>query len=83
MKLQVFAIYDAAAEAYMRPVFDVSVGAALRSFADECNREDSMLHKHPEHFTLFHLGEWDDANAKMNSLEPHRSLVKAVEVVTV
>jgi len=59
---KVFCVYDSKAEAYMRPFLDQSTGAAMRSFSDEVNSDskESMLATHPEDFTAFELGSWDD-----------------------
>lgn len=65
MRLAVLAIRDRAANAFDRPMFFTSLGAALRAFGDEINRVDlnNNLNKHPEDFDLYHLGEYDDENA--------------------
>ena len=76
MKMVIVSVYDVAAQAYGRPVFAVSVGAAMRSFTDEVNRrgEDNTMYQHAEDFLLFELGVFDDSNGSCKMLDvPSRS----------
>lgn len=59
MKLFAFAVFDAKAEAYMRPFFAEAIGMAVRSFADAVADESSPMGKHPEDYTLFKVGSFD------------------------
>lgn len=72
MKLHIFAIKDLAADVFMTPYFHPNVGAVVRSFGDEVNRDDpqNMLNKHPEHFVLYQLGTFDDNTAEFRATEP-------------
>lgn len=58
--LEIIAVHDRQLDAYMRPFTAQSIGQAIRSFRDEVNRADSELHKHPEDYTLFKLGTFDE-----------------------
>lgn len=81
MKLVICAVRDAAADCFNRPFFVQSAGVARRSFGDEVMRnadENPMFH-HPEHFELFELGTYDDANASFEILKDARSLCRAVD----
>jgi len=62
MKLNVYAIRDQAVGAFNTPIFLRSHGEAIRSFADGVNNpgKDNLLNQHPEHYTLYWLGEYDD-----------------------
>lgn len=62
MNLYVVAVRDRASDVFGSPYFVVSVGAAVRSFGDEINREDAQnpCYKHPEDYDLFLLGSYDD-----------------------
>jgi hypothetical protein len=64
MKLQVFSIYDSKIEAYMPPFFLKSIGEAKRVLGDAVLDPKSALSQHPEDYTLFHLGSWDDTDAQ-------------------
>lgn len=63
MIMKIFSIYDSKIEAHNTPFFMSTIGQATRAFTDETNNTQSLLHKHPEDYTLFELGEFDDQNA--------------------
>lgn len=65
MKYVVLVIRDICADLYAKPFYDVSIGSAQRGFQDAVNQVDAnnALNKHPEHFELYHLGFYDDADA--------------------
>jgi hypothetical protein len=58
----IVSVKDRAAGAFGRPFFVPSVGIAIRSFADEVNRQadDNQMNKHPDDFDLYDLGTYDD-----------------------
>lgn len=61
MKLQIIALRDIKANVYGQPMFVPNIGAAIRNFGDQVQDPNSgPLHKHPEDFELWHLGEYDD-----------------------
>lgn len=65
MKLQVYAIYDGVAGAFMTPFFMQTDGQAIRAFSDNLNSEDSMLAQHPADFVLYNIGEFDDSTGEI------------------
>lgn len=76
---KLFTIYDCKAEAYLKPFMYQNKGEAIRAFSDTVNSNDSMLNKHPEDYTLFELGTWDDNTAKYDIYFTPVSLGKALE----
>jgi len=82
MILKVYTVYDSKAEAYLQPFFSQSKGVAIRSFQEAVRDEKSNISKYPEDFTLFELGEYDDANSKFNLHNTPQSLGVAVEFLT-
>lgn len=60
MKFNIYAVYDAKTKAHTTPFFDHAEGRALRTFADCCNDDGHQFGKHPEDYTLFMLGTYDD-----------------------
>lgn len=66
---QVVAVKDSAAETFGQPFFVSAVGAAVRSFQDEVNRSaaDNPVYQHPEHFSLWRLGTFDDVSGEFVS----------------
>ena len=67
MIYNVCAVRDAKAEAFGQPFYSQQRGIAVRSFADECSREDSNLKKHPEDYALFELGKFDEQTGELTS----------------
>lgn len=62
MKYYVIATRDIVADLYGAPMYVPSIGQAVRSFGDECQRQDpnNMMAKHPADFELYQLGTYDD-----------------------
>lgn len=81
MILQMFSIYDSKVGAYMTPVFLHSKGQALRWFSDLIKDQESTLSKHPEDYTLFHLGSFEDVSSKFEPLETPHSMGIGLELV--
>lgn len=67
-KLKVLCVYDSKAQSYATPMFFRSLGEALRAWDDESNRQDSMIHRHPEDYSLMELGEYDDQTGKFQEV---------------
>ncbi len=57
---KICSIYDGKADAFSQPMFFQSSGQAVRSFADIANDPEHAIGKHPEDYTLFVRGEWDE-----------------------
>lgn len=81
MNLEIFSIYDSAVEAYMPPFTQQSKGAAIRAFTDTVQDESTTLSRHPEDFTLFYIGSWDEATASITQDNTPFALVKGNEIV--
>lgn len=81
MLLQFFSVYDSKAEMYMRPFLFQSNAEAVRSFSDLCNDTDTLCGKHPEDFTLFHLGEFNDQDGSITTSGVLATLGNGVEYV--
>ncbi len=80
MKHKMFVIYDTKANAYMQPWFLTQEGMALRAFSDCVNDADHNFGRHPEDYTLFKIGEFDDANANVTWTAP-KSMGNGIEFV--
>ena len=63
MRLFVYTVYDSCAGRYDRPFCAMSDGEAMRSFGDIACAADHPLGQHPEHYSIFRLGEYDDNSA--------------------
>lgn len=76
MVKKICVVYDSKAEAYLNPFFVRSSGEAIRGFGDEANSKssDSQLSMHPEDYTLFELGTWDELSGVIELYETKKSL---------
>lgn len=81
MKLKVFSIYDEKALVYRNPFFMAHDGQALRAFGDLVGDKDSEVAKHPEDYTLYRLGEYDDCSGVFESLKAPVFMSRAVDFV--
>jgi len=77
---RIFTVFDSKADAYLVPFFQQSAGVALRIFEDLANDPEHQFFRHPEDFTLFSLGTYDDQNASFDLDKTPSPLAKAIEV---
>lgn len=82
MKLYVVSIFDSAAQAFTQPGFVLATGLAVREFTDQANKSDSQVSKHPSDYSLFLLGQFDDASGSFALEQQPRILARAVDVIT-
>ena len=80
MRLNVYTIFDSASAAYMRPFFLQSDGQAMRSFTDIAQNADHEIGKHPEDYSLYRIGTYDDQKGELHP-EDRECLATAEEVV--
>jgi len=73
-----FTVYDSKAELYMPPFYNQSTGQAVRAFDDTCNQKDHPFWKHPEDYTLFEIGSYDDNTCTIKTINK-QSLGTALE----
>ena len=66
----VFSIYDAKAQAYLPPFFMHSEAVAVRAFSDGINDKEHAFGRHPSDYTLFNIGNFDDATGKIEPATP-------------
>ncbi len=64
---KMFTIQDAAADAFLTPFFLHREAMAKRQFADCVNEKKHQFGKHPAHYTLLEIGEFDDAKGEIKS----------------
>lgn len=76
---KIFVVHDSKVEAYAQPFCAQSTGSAIRSFGDEVNRKDTALAAHPEDFTLFEIGEYDEHRGEIRMYEIKKSLGLALD----
>lgn len=67
--LTIVSVKDRAVDAYNRPFYVPTIGAAIRSFTDEVNRKDSEMQAHPEDYDLYDMGTFCDQTGTFLSAE--------------
>lgn len=65
--MRIYSVYDEKMDAFGTPMFFHSDGVATRSFSDEVNRRasDNNLNRHPNDFSLFSLGSYNDKTGEI------------------
>lgn len=71
-KLCVLAVRDSAADVYGSPFFVPSIGVGIRNFGEAINKQDenNMMYQHPEDFSLWSLGVYDDGTGAFETHVP-------------
>lgn len=80
MKLFMFSIMDRASGVYDRPFVSRSDAEAVRSFTDIACDETHPVGAHPDDFTLFRVGVWDDTTGNIDPQAPEK-VINGVEAV--
>jgi len=57
---KMYSVFDSKAETHTPPFYDHAEGRAIRTFSDCCNDPGHQFGKHPEDYTLFLIGTFDD-----------------------
>lgn len=70
----IVAVRDRAVDAFSRPFFVPTVGAAVRSFRDEVNKPDSPMYAHPEDYDLYEIGRFEDNTGELVPLDRPRQV---------
>lgn len=63
MKHRVYCVFDQAARAYLPPFILHSDDLAARVFGDAVNESGHQFNKHPEDYSLYRIGDYDDSVA--------------------
>ena len=65
--MRIYSVYDEKMDGFGIPMFFHSDGVAIRSFSDEVNRRapDNNLNRHPDDFSLFFLGIFNDKTGEI------------------
>lgn len=79
MKLYMFSVHDAKAEAYLPPFFVPSPPMAVRTFGNCANDPTHQFCMNAEDYTLFLIGEFDPISGKVEALSTPKPIGKALE----
>lgn len=78
MQLQTYAVFDVKAQAYAQPFFAANHAVAIRNFEGAVRSGNNQLGTHPEDFSLWHLGEYDDETGTFANLQHPSQLLTAL-----
>lgn len=70
MKQFVFVIRDSVSGVYDRPMVSRSEGEMIRDFGDIARDSKTRIGMHPEHFSLWNIGVYDDNTGMVEPSEP-------------
>jgi len=67
MVTRLYALHDSKAKAYQQPFYQMNDGLALRMVQDAMTDGKQMFCRHPEDYSLWFLGEFDDETGLLQS----------------
>ena len=82
-KQLIFAIYDQKAHAYARPFFLQTEGLAIRELKDAANDPNTSIGRHPEDYTLFCMGTYNEVSGHFDIFNEGKVITKALALVDV
>lgn len=59
LKNRMFSVHDVKCNTFLSPFIAPTNGSAIRSFSDIVNQPESVIHKHPEDYNLYFVGEFE------------------------
>jgi len=80
MRVQIYAIFDSCSGIYEKPFFHTADDVVRREFQDVATDESTAISKHPEHYSLWRLGNFDNTNGNILD-EANECLWQAVEAI--
>ena len=78
----IYTIHDSKADAYLPPFFLHADGMATRSFQDCIHDPEHNFGKHPQDYTLFNIGSFNDKTSELEYYSPIKNLGNGVEFKT-
>lgn len=81
MRIHAYSLYDVKSLTYSPPFFAVSDGVAVRMLADLVSDLNTSVGRHPKDYTLYRVGEFDDANGELLPTVPRDHVTDAVALV--
>lgn len=81
MRLNVYVIFDTASGSTRPPFFLQADGEANRLFLDLATNQDSDIGKHPEDYSIYRIGTYDN-NAMTLHPEPAEVLMTGAQAVS-
>ncbi len=81
MKAQIYAIFDTCSGIYEKPFFHTADDAVKREFQDVVNTVDHPINRHPEHYSVWRLGNFDNLTGDVVD-EANECLWTAMEAIS-
>lgn len=81
MKLNIYSIRDLKGANYNTPFAQPTHGTAERSFTELVKDPQSLVHKYPSDYELFHIGSFDDESGKLDALPIPQHIVSGAQLV--
>lgn len=81
MKQNIYSTFDTAAGIYSSPLFANSDGEIMRAFTDLVQNADHPIGQHPEDYSLFRMGTYDNINGEFNN-ENNECLTTGLEALS-
>lgn len=78
--MEIFAIYDSKAAAYLPPFFCRNSAVAKRMIASATMQEDHDMQRFGGDYTLFRLGTWDDTEGQLRQEDMMENLGTALQI---
>lgn len=79
MKSNAYTIFDSKSKTYTLPWFAMNDEVAIRAFKDKVNKEGHEFNLHPEDYSLFGIGSYEDNTGVLTPSQTHDTLGKALE----
>jgi len=70
VKLNAYVSRDSKANVYNKPFFLGTHAEAIRAFHQAVKKEGTLLSEHPEDFSLYFIGSYDDNSAELEAVPP-------------
>ncbi len=70
MLMLMYVVRDSASGVYDRPMVARSEGEMKRGFSDIANDKNHPVGKHPEHYSLWNIGTYQDNTGRVDGQEP-------------
>lgn len=76
-----FSVFDSKAGTFSPPFFQPALGLAVRMFTDLANDKATTVGKYPTDFSLFYIGDFDEATGVLAPLTQHQNLGLAASFI--
>lgn len=78
---EIFAVRDIKGNFYDFPHFDITIGQAIRHFGDLVRNQKSPFYAHPEDYSLYHIGNFNQKIGQVSGFDAPVFLSNAIEHV--